>query len=70
VRATGHPDAEKLARVVAGFVASGAPRSIDQGVQLKMMLKYSKSPIWRSVQLCRVLDGDHELLGAVPRPAR
>ncbi len=51
VRATGHPGAEKLARVVAGFVASGAPRSIDQGVQLKMMLKYSKPPIWRSVQL-------------------
>ncbi|MGH3234129.1 MAG: IS1096 element passenger TnpR family protein [Streptosporangiaceae bacterium] len=51
VRATGHPGAEKLARAVAGFVASGAPRSIDQGVQLKVTLKYSRPPIWRSVQL-------------------
>lgn len=51
VRATGHPGAEKLARAVAGFVKSGAPRSIDQGVQLKVTLKYSRPPIWRSVQL-------------------
>jgi len=51
VRATGHPGAEKLARAVAGFIASGAPRSIDQGVQLKVTLKYSRPPIWRSVQL-------------------
>jgi hypothetical protein len=51
VRATGHPGAETLARAVAGFVTSGAPRSIDQGIQLKVTLKYFKPPIWRSVQL-------------------
>lgn len=35
VRATGHPAAGKLARALTEFTASGVPRSIDQGVQLK-----------------------------------
>src|ERR1035437_638473 len=51
VRATGHPDAAKLARAVAGVVAAGAPRSLDPGVPLKVTLKSPKPPIWRSVQL-------------------
>jgi hypothetical protein len=51
VRATGHPAAGNLARALTGFTASGAPRSIDQGVQLKVTLKRGKPAIWRSVRL-------------------
>src|SRR5487761_1050133 len=51
VRATGHPAAGKLARAVTGFTASGASRSIDQGVQLRVTLKHGKPAVWRSVRL-------------------
>ena len=51
VRATGHPDAGQLARAVAAFAASGAPRSIDQVAQLKVSLKHVRPPIWRRVLL-------------------
>ena len=51
VRATGHPAAGKLARALTEFTASGVPRSIDQGVQLKVTLKRVKPAIWRSVRL-------------------
>ena len=51
VRASGHPEAEHVARSVAAFAASGAPLTIRQGVQLKVALKYAKPPVWRSVQL-------------------
>jgi hypothetical protein len=51
VRPTGHPAAGKLARALTEFTASGAPRSIDQGVQLKVTLKHVKPAIWRSVRL-------------------
>ena len=74
VRATGHPDAEPLARAVADFAASGAPRSVDQVAQLKVSLSRFRPPIWRRVllpatatlgdlhQVIQVLfgwDGDH-----------
>jgi len=36
----------KLARALTEFTASGAPRSIDQGVQLKVTLKRVKPAIW------------------------
>jgi len=49
VRATGHPDADALARAVAEFAASGAPRSIDQVVQLKVSLTRFRPSIWRRV---------------------
>ena len=49
VQATGHPDADALARAVAEFVASGAPRSIDQVAQLKVSLAGFRPPIWRRV---------------------
>ena len=51
MRATGHPDAGALARVVAEFAASGAPRSIDQVAELKVALAHIRPPIWRRVQL-------------------
>jgi hypothetical protein len=51
VRASGHPEAEHVASSVEAFVASGAPLTIRQGVQLKVALKYAKPPVWRSVQL-------------------
>jgi hypothetical protein len=51
VRETGHPAAEKLARVLSEFMESDAPRSIDQGVQLKVALKGWRPAIWRSVRL-------------------
>lgn len=51
VRASGHPEAEHVASSVQAFVASGAPLTIRQGIQLKVALKYAKPPVWRSVQL-------------------
>jgi len=51
VRATGHPDAGALARAVAEFAASGAPRSIDQVTELKVSLAGVRPPIWRRVRL-------------------
>ncbi len=48
-RATGHPDADPLARAVEEFAASGAPRSIDQVAQLKVSLARFRPPIWRRV---------------------
>ena len=51
VRATGHPDADALARAVAEFAASGAPRSIDQVAQLKVSLAGFRPAIWRRVLL-------------------
>ena len=49
VRATGHPDADALARAVAEFAASGAPRSIDQVARLKVSLAGFRPAIWRRV---------------------
>jgi hypothetical protein len=51
LRETGHPAAGELARALTEFTASGAPRSIDQGVQLKVTLKRVSPAIWRSVRL-------------------
>jgi len=51
VRATGHPDADALARAVAQLAASGAPLSIDQVAQLKVSLTDFRPPIWRRVRL-------------------
>ena len=50
VAATGHPD-DTVVEAIAGFVASGAPRSIDTVVQLKVALAGYRPAIWRRVQL-------------------
>jgi hypothetical protein len=51
MRATGHPVAGKLVSALTALVESGAALSIDQGMQLKVALKYTQPVIWRSVQL-------------------
>ena len=51
VTATGHPEADTVVKTVADFVTSGAPRSIDTVVQLKVALAGYRPAIWRSVQL-------------------
>jgi hypothetical protein len=51
VRETGHPAARDLARALTEFMASGEPRSIDQGIQLNVTLKHWSPAIWRSVRL-------------------
>jgi hypothetical protein len=74
VRASGHPSAGSLAQALAVFAGSGSPLTINQGLQLKVALKYARPPIWRSVvvpslvtlsdlhQVIQILfgwDGDH-----------
>jgi hypothetical protein len=49
--ATGHPEANAVAMAISDFIASGAPRSIDQVLQLKVTLTGLRPAIWRSVQL-------------------
>ena len=44
-------DAGALARAVAEFAGSGAPRSIDQVGELKVSLAGFRPPVWRRVQL-------------------
>jgi hypothetical protein len=51
VTATGHPKAATVVKAVADFAASGAPRSIDTVVQLKVALAGYRPAVWRSVQL-------------------
>jgi hypothetical protein len=51
VREAGHPAAGELAGALTEFAASGRPRSIDLGLQLKVTLKHASPAIWRSVRL-------------------
>lgn len=44
---TGHPEADEVARAVTAFLASDAPRTIDQAIQLKVTLKWHDT--WRRV---------------------
>ncbi len=61
---TGHPAAGDLARALTEFMESGALRSIDQGVQLKVTLKGWRPAIWRSVRLpvTATLGGLHQVI--------
>ncbi len=71
---SGHPEAGRVTAVLTDFVSSGAPRSVDQMYQLKVLLMRWRPPIWRRVlvpatvtlgdlhEVIRVLfgwDGDH-----------
>jgi hypothetical protein len=49
--ACGGDDAGELARAVAEFAASDAPRRIDQVAELKVSLAGFRPPIWRRVRL-------------------
>ena len=50
-RASGHPQAEQLSAAVTALAASGSPLTIRQAIQLKVTLRHSRPPIWRSVQV-------------------
>jgi hypothetical protein len=46
---SGHPDAEGLSAVLTEFLASGAPRTVDQILQVKVTLAGWRPPKWRRV---------------------
>jgi hypothetical protein len=64
VRASGHPDAETLARALAEFAASGALRAVDQVIQIKVTLARCRPPIWRRVLIpaATTLGGLHRMI--------
>jgi hypothetical protein len=49
-RASGHPEAIQVSDAITALVASGAPLTVRQGIQLKVALRHSRPPIWRTVQ--------------------
>jgi hypothetical protein len=65
VPATGHPDADAVAKLAGEFVASGEPRSVDQALQLRVTLAGSRPPAWHSVQVPAIftLADLHEVIG-------
>jgi hypothetical protein len=64
---TGHPQAGMVAKAIADFIASGAPRSIDQVLQLKVTLREYRPAVWRSVQIPSVatLENLHYVIQAL-----
>jgi len=50
-RASGHPEATRVSGAITALAASGAPLTVRQGIQLKVTLRHSRPPTWRSVQV-------------------
>lgn len=51
VEGAGHPDTTGLLNAVRAFLASGAPRSIDQVAVVKVLLEGFRPPLWRRIQV-------------------
>jgi hypothetical protein len=68
---TGHPDADLVAKQVTAFIESGAPRSADRALQMKMTLRgpgpVEQPETWRTVLVPGIFTlGDlHEAIRAV-----
>jgi hypothetical protein len=50
-RASGHPEATRVSGAVTALAVSGSPLTVRRGIQLKVALRHSRPPIWRSVQV-------------------
>lgn len=50
-RASGHREAARVLEAVTALAASATPLTVRQGIQLKVTLRDSSPPTWRSVQL-------------------
>jgi hypothetical protein len=50
-QASGHPEATRVSGAISTLAASGSPLTIRQGIQLKVALRHSRPPTWRSVQV-------------------
>lgn len=50
-RASDHPEATGVSEAITALAASGAPPTVCQGIQLKVALRHSRPPIWRTVQV-------------------
>jgi Plasmid pRiA4b ORF-3-like protein len=49
IQSVEHPSTAEVIQAVTELVASGAPLTVRQAMQLKVQLKYVRTPIWRSV---------------------
>jgi hypothetical protein len=50
-RASGHPEATQVSDAITALAASGSPLTVRQVIQLKVVLRHSRPPIRRSVQV-------------------